>query len=62
VRVRGVGGTVRSCEEKYLGGQPEPTGERTVAFAGSDRSAVVRDECYDVRTDDGFVGATALDI
>lgn len=59
--VRGVSGTVRACEEKYIRDWREPTGERNVAFADATRTAVVRDDRLDVRTDDGFAGATELD-
>jgi ribonuclease P/MRP protein subunit POP5 len=76
VTVRGVSGTVRACEESfcprlaagdsdeesYLGGPAEPPDERTVAFGGVERSAVVRGARADVRTDDGFTGATQFDI
>jgi len=61
VRVRGVSGTVRACEEKYLGGPTEGSGERTVAFRGAERSALTRGRRVDVRTDEGFAGATHLD-
>jgi ribonuclease P/MRP protein subunit POP5 len=60
--VRGVSGTVRGCEEKYLSRPGGVSGERTVAFAGADRRAVCRAERVDVRVGDGFVGATNLDI
>lgn len=62
VRVRGVSGTVRGCEESYLGRQPEATRERTVVFADAERSAVRRGEEIDVRTVNAFVGATPLDL
>lgn len=61
LHVRGVSGTVRGCEEKYIGERTEPTGERNVAFADAIRTAVVRDDRLDVRTADGFTGATELD-
>jgi len=61
VRVTGVSGTVRTCEEKYIRGPEEPPEERTVAFAGADREAVRRGDRLDVRLPDGFVGATGLD-
>lgn len=74
--VRGVSGTVRACEEafcprlasggsdeeSYLGAPAEPPDERTVAFGGVERSAIVRGVRADVRTDDGFTGATQFDI
>jgi ribonuclease P/MRP protein subunit POP5 len=60
--VRGVSGTVRACEEKYIGGPSEGSNERTVAFAGADRDAIVRGDRVDVATGGGRVGATALDI
>jgi ribonuclease P/MRP protein subunit POP5 len=60
--VRGVSGTVRACEEKYIRRPGEEIEERTVAFADADRPAVVRNDRVDVRLSDGNVGATALDI
>jgi ribonuclease P/MRP protein subunit POP5 len=62
VRVAGASGTIRACEEKYIRGRPEPTDQRTVAFEGADRPAVVRDGRVDVRTNGAFVGATHLDL
>jgi ribonuclease P/MRP protein subunit POP5 len=62
LRVRGVSGTVRACEEKYIRRPTEQVEERTVAFAGSDRSAVIRNDRIDIDGPDGRVGATALDI
>lgn len=59
--VVGISGTVRACEEKYLGGPREPTEERQVVFADADRRAHGRGERLDVRVGDGFVGATTLD-
>ncbi|MBV0903423.1 Rpp14/Pop5 family protein [Haloarcula salina] len=63
VRIRGISGTVRACEEKYIGGPPEAPQQRHVVFENADRSATVRDPRYDVETasDGAFVGATALD-
>ncbi|WP_336339345.1 Rpp14/Pop5 family protein [Haloarcula brevis] len=63
VRVRGISGTVRACEEKYIRGPPEATEQRHVVFENADRSATVRPPRYDVETasDGAFVGATALD-
>ena len=60
--VRGVSGTVRACEEKYLSRPSGISDERTVAFADADRRAVTRAERVDVRVGDVFVGATNLDI
>jgi len=61
VTVRGTAGTVRACEERYIGRPPEPTDERTVAFEDADRDAVVRGSRADVRVDGGFAGATDYD-
>ncbi|WP_136716026.1 Rpp14/Pop5 family protein [Halorientalis salina] len=61
LRVRGVSGTVRACEEKYLGADPEAPDQRTVTFEGGERTAVVRDGRYDVTVDSAFAGATELD-
>ncbi len=62
VHVRGVSGTVRGCEESYLGRRPEPTPESPVVFAGAERLAVRRRTDVDVTTPDGFVGATTIDL
>jgi len=62
VRVGGVGGTVRACEEKYMGRGREDPDQRHVVFEDADRSASVWDGRVDVRTDDAFAGATTLDI
>jgi len=61
LRVRGVSGTVRACEETYLGRDTEATEHTDVAFEGADRTAVGRDGRLDVRIDGGFVGATKRD-
>ena len=60
--VVGTSGTVRACEENYLSGSPQATAERTVAFDGADRPAVARGPRLDVAGDDGFTGATNLDL
>ena len=60
--VRGVSGTVRACEEKYIRRPQVQIEERSVAFAGTDRPAVVRNDRVDVDGPNGRVGATALDI
>jgi ribonuclease P/MRP protein subunit POP5 len=60
--VRGVSGTVRACEERYIGRPLETTEERTVAFENDRRSAVARDQRVDVQTDSGFAGATDYDL
>ncbi|WP_135534413.1 MULTISPECIES: Rpp14/Pop5 family protein [Halostella] len=61
VVVRGMSGTIRACEEKYLGRRGEFSAQRTVAFENQERTAVVRNGTYDVRTDGSFSGATELD-
>jgi len=61
VRVRGVSGTIRACEESYLGRAPEDSQERNVAFEGEQRPATARGDRVDVRFDGSYVGATELD-
>jgi len=61
VQIRGVSGTIRACEEKYLGRAPEASQERTVAFEGAERPAAAREKLVDVRVGSAFVGATDLD-
>jgi ribonuclease P/MRP protein subunit POP5 len=60
--VRGVSGTVRACEEKYMGGPPEVGDEKRVVFRDSTTRALPRDGLHDVRSDGRFTGATSLDI
>jgi len=62
LRVRGASGTVRACEEKYLGSPPEGSEHEDVAFGNARRRAVLREERVDVRVDGAFVGATTLDL
>lgn len=62
LRVRGVSGTIRGCEEKYLGGRAEPQNERTVVFRRNERAAFSRPPRVDVRDGAAFVGATAFDL
>ncbi|MDL5360870.1 Rpp14/Pop5 family protein [Halalkalicoccus sp. NIPERK01] len=62
VHVRGTSGTVRSCEEKYLGRRPEVSGENRVVFENADRAAVTRDGLVDVEVGDAYTGATDLDV
>ena len=61
LRVRGVSGTVRACEEKYIRGPPEPHDDRQVVFDAVDCRAVARGDRLDVFTEDGVVGATVLE-
>jgi ribonuclease P/MRP protein subunit POP5 len=60
--VRGTSGTVRACEEKYMGRRPEKPDQRDVVFRDAERSASVRGGRVDVRTGGSFTGATALDL
>ena len=62
VRVRGVSGTVRGCEEKYLGRHRERIGETTVTVDGVERTGYRRGVAIDLQSEDTFVGATMLDI
>ncbi|MFQ3295941.1 MAG: ribonuclease P/MRP protein subunit POP5 [Halobacteriales archaeon] len=62
IAVQGCSGTIRASEEKYLNGPPEIRAEKPVAFEGEKRSAVRRNDVADVRIDDGFAGATKIDL
>lgn len=62
VCVRGISGTVRACEEKYLNGRQLRTGESTVVFEGADLPATIRGDRVDVHLETGFAGATDLDL
>lgn len=61
VDVRGVSGTVRACEEKYISRPRESGEERHVVFEDADRRAVGRGARIDVRAGEAFAGATELD-
>ena len=60
--VSGISGTVRACEEKYLGRRAEFTEQRTVDFDDAERRATVRATRVDVAVDGADVGATTLDL
>jgi ribonuclease P/MRP protein subunit POP5 len=62
VRITGVGGTVRACEEKYIRRRPEEPEQRDVVFGNAERSAVVWNGRADLRRDEAFTGATTLDL
>ncbi|MEF8813091.1 MAG: Rpp14/Pop5 family protein [Halovenus sp.] len=62
LRVRGVSGTVRACEEKYMSRPLKVPEERNVAFEGTEQSAVVRGSRVDVRADGAVIGATTTDL
>ena len=62
VRVLGVSGTIRACEERYKGRATRESVERNVAFADARRPAAVRGDRVEIDSESGFVGAAALDI
>lgn len=62
IHVRGISGTVRACEERYMGRASGVVSKRDAVFAGSERPVVVRDDAVDVQTGTGYVGATQLDL
>lgn len=60
--VRGVSGTIRACEENYLGTAGESASHNTVTFDDVEADAIVRGDAVDVRVDSTAIGATTLDI
>lgn len=62
LQIVGVSGTVRACEEKFLGSQGEAIEQRTVAFDGVEYSATVVGVEVDLQSDDGRIGAISLDL
>ena len=62
VRVRGISGTVRGCEEKYINERKIATTERNVVFENAAQTATARGDRVDVRIDGAFRGATDLDL
>ncbi|ATW89812.1 ribonuclease P/MRP protein subunit POP5 [Halohasta litchfieldiae] len=61
VVVRGISGTVRACEESYLGRRTGDFEQRHVVFADARRAAVSRGEAVEVSMPRGLVSATELD-
>ncbi len=61
VVVRGISGTVRACEERYLGDRTGDFEQRHVVFTEATRQAVSRDDAVEVSLPSGFVSATELD-
>ena len=62
IRVVGTSGTIRACEEKYLGETPGVSEHTDVVFGDGSRPAVVRGAAVDVRDGDTFTGATPIDL
>lgn len=62
IRISGISGTVRACEEKYLGQETESLTENTVVYDGAERPAVIRGNDLEIQVGDAFIGATRLDI
>ncbi|MFB6114142.1 MAG: Rpp14/Pop5 family protein [Halodesulfurarchaeum sp.] len=62
IRVRGVSGTIRAAEEKYIRGPPEGPREESVTFDGDSRRAFGTGDRLDVEVDGSFVGATRRDL
>jgi ribonuclease P/MRP protein subunit POP5 len=62
VRIRGISGTVRACEERYLNGRAGSSEQRDVVFENESCPAVDRGTRVDVDAGDGFVGTTRLDL
>ena len=60
--VRGISGTVRACEERYMRRATPNLIQRDVAFGSAERPAVVRGDACDLRVESGRVGATTFDI
>lgn len=60
--VRGVSGTIRACEENYLGAAREPTVHDIVTFDGVESEATRRGEAVDLDRGTTSIGATTLDI
>lgn len=60
--IRGVSGTIRACEENYLGIAREGTSHEVIALEDVETPAVIRSQAVDVDHDSIRLGATTLDI
>ena len=61
VVIRGISGTVRACEERYLGRQGGSFEQRHVDFAAARRQARCRDDVAEISLSSGSVSATEID-
>lgn len=61
VTIRGVSGTIRACQEKYLTSATEPSRRDDVSVDGASGRAVVRGERVAV-ADDGWTYATTAEL
>jgi ribonuclease P/MRP protein subunit POP5 len=61
LRIAGVSGTIRACEERYMGRGREDSEQRHVVFEDADQRATVRGSRAAFPAADGFIGATILD-
>jgi ribonuclease P/MRP protein subunit POP5 len=62
ITVRGVSGTIRAGEEKYIRGPSDPPREEQVVFDEESRTGFRTDDLVDISVSDSFVGATHLDL
>lgn len=62
IHVRGISGTVRACEERYMRRASRGHSKRNAVFAGSEYPVVDREDAADVLTDSGVIGATQQDL
>jgi ribonuclease P/MRP protein subunit POP5 len=62
VTIRGVSGTIRACEEKFMPAATESPDRRDVAFEDTQRSAVVRGDRVAVDVPGGRAYATRTDV
>lgn len=56
IRILGISGTVRACEERYFNARTEHKKESDVVFENESRPAVIRGVCVDIAT--GNINAT----
>jgi len=61
LRVAGVSGTIRACEEKYMGRGREEPEQRHVVVGNVDERATVRGSRVDLPAEQADTGATILD-
>ncbi|MCU4925099.1 ribonuclease P [Halobacteria archaeon AArc-dxtr1] len=62
IAIRGISGTIRAAEEKFLGRREQVPAERNVVFENEERVGLERNGSVDLQRGDAFVGATDLDL
>ncbi len=62
ILIKGVSGTIKTCEEKYLSDLPTSIVSKELFFNNKLSSCFIRENSVDIKIDNDFIGATHLDV